>query len=309
MLELVHKMMKSVPIARIGVADSAALDSYLSAGAPYPCIIDHATQDWPARTGWSLQAFADRFGDTLGRAGFQFGANRGGRAVKLREFIAHADKPLADVPGFWVDQYGLPLDSAPDYDDSLVWSFMWKPFRQHPALFDDIAPFPSAFQNQLTSAAAPGYRLLEKLNGLDFHSLYITRAQTITPLHRDHDHTFGCLVQFDGRKTVALLHPDLLTDGHISAFDPEAPDFAAFPQLQAASAHVAQLQPGDMLIIPPDWWHYTRALTPSLTMSHNFFTPGNAARYLLSVLEQVEDADAQALVRQTFGTYLEQASH
>jgi hypothetical protein len=307
-LELVHKMMKSVPIARIGVADSAALDSYLSAGAPYPCIIDDATRNWPARTSWSLRAFAERFGDTFGRAGFQFGANRGGRAVKLREFIAHADKPFAQVPGFWIDNRGLPLDNPPDYDENLVWSFMWQPFCDHPALFDEIAPFPAAFQNQLTSAAAPGYRLLEKLHRLDFHSLYITRAQTITPLHRDHDHTFGCLVQFDGRKTVALLHPDLLTGEHNLAFDPEAPDFAAFPELQAASAYVAQLQPGDMLIIPPDWWHYTRALTPSLTMSHNFFTPGNAARYLASVLEQVDDPQARALVRQTFGQYIDQAA-
>jgi hypothetical protein len=300
-------MMKCVPIARLAVSDRNAVEDYLSAGAPYPCILDEATRDWPARTGWTLQSISDRYGDTLGRAGFQFGANRGGRATKLREFIAHADKPLADIPGFWIDNRGLPLDAAPDYDESLVWSFMWKPFFEHEELFDEIAPFPAAFENQLTCAHAPGYRLLEKLSRLDFHSLYITRAETITPLHRDHDHTFGCLVQFDGRKTVAMFQPDVLSDAPISAFNPEAPDFTAFPALQSATAHVAELHPGDMLIIPPDWWHYTRALTASLTLSHNFFNPGNAARYLSSVLDQVDDPDAQALVRQTFSRFLDQA--
>lgn len=299
--------MTSVTIARIAVSDHGALADYLSAGAPYPCILDHATADWPARTGWSLQSMSDRFGDTLGRAGFQFGKNRGGRAVKLREFIAHSDKPLADIPGFWVDRHCLPLDCAPEFDEGQVWSFMWKPFREHQELFDEIAPFPAQFENQFTSAATPGYLLLERLTGIDFHSLYITRAGTITPLHRDHDHTFGCLVQFDGRKTVAMLHPDLLLEGHILAFDPEAPDFASFPELRSATAYVAELQPGDMLIIPPDWWHYTRALAPSLTLSHNFINPGNAASYLSSVLDKMDDPAAQALVRQTFSRFLGQA--
>jgi Cupin-like domain len=301
-------MMKSVPIARIAASDHSVQAEYLSAGAPYPCILDGATSEWPARSTWTLAHFSERFGETLGRAGLQFGVNRGGRAVKLREFIAHSDKPLADVPGFWVDRRGLPLDCAPEYDEGQVWSFMWQPFREHQELFDEIAPFPAQFENQFTSAAAPGYLLLEELTGIDFHSLYITRAGTITPLHRDHDHTFGCLVQFDGRKTVAMLQPDLLLEGHIVAFDPEAPDFASFPALQSATAHVAVLEPGDMLIIPPDWWHYTRALTPSLTLSHNFFNPGNAARYLSSALDQVDDPSARTLVRQTFSRFLGQAS-
>ncbi len=297
-------MMKSVPIARIVASDRSAMEHFLSAGAPYPCILDGATRDWPSRTNWTLNSFSERFGNTLGRAGFQFGASRGGRAMKLSNFIAHSDKPLAEVPGFWVDRRGLPLDDTPDYDESKVWSFMWKPFLSHPELFEEIAPFPVPLASLVTSSASPGYQLLERLTKFDFHSLYITRAGTITPLHRDHDHSFGCLVQFDGRKTVALLHPDLLPGEHMSDFSPEAPDFAAFPDMQSATAHVVELQPGDMLIIPPEWWHYTRALTPSLTMSHNFFNPTNAAQFLSSVLDQIDDPEALALVHQIFSEHL-----
>lgn len=297
-------MMESIPIARLSALQPGALEDYLAAGAPFPCIIDDATKDWPARTGWTLQSFSDRFGHVLGRAGFRFGANLGGRAVKLRDFIAHGDKPLDQIPGFWVDRHGLPLDQVPDYDESQVWSFMWKPFREDPALFAEIAPFPAAFGSLATNASAPGYRQLEKLTKLDFHSLYITRAGTVTPLHRDHDHTFGSLVQFDGRKLMALIDPAPLPGEYMTQFNPEAPDLAAFPQFQAATAHVAELQRGDMLIIPPDWWHYTRALTPSFTMSHNFFTAGTAARYLASVLAADGDPAVQDQVRATFAAYL-----
>ncbi len=47
----------------------------------------------------------------------------------------------------------------------------------------------------------------------------------------------------------------------VSMVDPDAPDFARYPRFAAAlaAAQVAELGPGDVLYLPPIWWHHVRA--------------------------------------------------
>ena len=96
----------------------------------------------------------------------------------------------------------------------------------------------------------------------------------VTPLH--HDPHYNLLAQVVGSKYVRLYHPRHTAQLHpyntgltqnssqIDVFEPDHslyPEFAALPFLDCI------LQPGQMLFIPPDWWHYVKALSVSFSVS------------------------------------------
>lgn len=290
----VNRNVRTEAIPTMSIADGEAVRAYFDAGPSHPVVFTDATRDWPAHGTWSLRHFADRFGDHLGRVNLNFFHSPGGRAMTLRSFIENMDRPLSEIPGFWVDSEGIPLAEHPDYVEDDVWSFFWQPFRTYPELLAEVTPFPPAFGVITARLPCNLSRLLEKLTGLEPFSIYITRRGGVTPLHRDYNHTVSCLVQFDGVKRATLFHRDVSDVHHLDGFDPDRPDFTAFPALRDATAYTADLQPGQMLITPPDWFHHLRVLEHSLTLSHNFFTPGNFADYFTCLLQDMiaaEDRD------------------
>ncbi|MEI9904867.1 MAG: cupin-like domain-containing protein [Asticcacaulis sp.] len=95
-----------------------------------------------------------------------------------------------------------------------------------------------------------------------------TRAQT----HNDHDHNIACVAA--GRRIFTLFPPEQLVNLYIGPHDHtpsgraislaslEEPDFDTFPRLKEAIAHaqVAEMEPGDAIYIPKNWWHHVQAL-------------------------------------------------
>ena len=286
--------MTAIAISRLSMADHGAVERYFATGPAQPCVFTDATAEWPARGKWTLDFFAREFGDEFEVAKHGFVNARSGRAMKLRDFILGFDRPLDETPGFWVDGIGLPIDYVPEADADQVWSFGWRPFRRFPHLLADISPFPAQMGNMVATVPSEVYAALQALSGYDFHSIYISRPGTITPLHEDYGHSIGCLVQFSGTKQVTMFAPADYAEVPGQQFDPEQPDYVQFPQMQGKVAHVTTLHPGDMLIIAPDWWHHTRANEGSITLSHNFFTQHNFAAYMgsqLAALAQFPDRD------------------
>jgi lysine-specific demethylase 8 len=49
--------------------------------------------------------------------------------------------------------------------------------------------------------------------------------------------------------------------------DAEQPDLARFPLFGSAPYFELTLHAGDMLYIPPRWWHYLRSLSTSFSVS------------------------------------------
>ena len=47
----------------------------------------------------------------------------------------------------------------------------------------------------------------------------------------------------------------------------DAPDDGRFPDFPALEHFDAILAPGDMLYIPPRWWHYVKSLSVSFSVS------------------------------------------
>lgn len=83
--------------------------------------------------------------------------------------------------------------------------------------------------------------------------------------------------QVVGRKYVRLYAPQhtaslypfqegLTTNS--SQVDVDAPDPARFPLATGLPYVDCLLEPGQMLYIPPGWWHYVKALSVSFSVSY-----------------------------------------
>jgi hypothetical protein len=72
-----------------------------------------------------------------------------------------------------------------------------------------------------------------------------------------------------------------------SPFDPEAPDYEAFPLARQAAIAEVVVHPGDMLYVPAGWYHQVRAL--SFSLSSNRW-----ARAVPLVLQAASRASASA---------------
>lgn len=97
---------------------------------------------------------------------------------------------------------------------------------------------------------------------------------TVSPLHFDPKHNLLC--QIAGTKKIILypekdsqyLYPhenNLLFN--TSRVDVENPDHDTFPEFKKATKKECLLQPGDVLYIPPKYWHHVRALDNSFSVS------------------------------------------
>ncbi|XP_053675380.1 bifunctional peptidase and arginyl-hydroxylase JMJD5 [Anopheles nili] len=100
---------------------------------------------------------------------------------------------------------------------------------------------------------------------------------TISPLHTDPCHNLLC--QVFGAKTVILARPEdtdkLYPHDHFvlhntSQVDARRPDYEKFPLMREVSFHRVTLRRGDVLYIPPKWWHYVESLSPSFSVSFWF---------------------------------------
>lgn len=96
----------------------------------------------------------------------------------------------------------------------------------------------------------------------------------VTPLHHDPHHNL--LAQVVGVKYVRLYPPSstprmypfeegLTTNS--SQVDLDAPDSARFPGFEGLPFLDIMLSEGQMLYIPPKWWHYVRSISISFSVS------------------------------------------
>ena len=137
-------------------------------------------------------------------------------------------------------------------------------FEQIPELKDDIV--------------VPDYCCLSDTgDGSDeevmIHAWFGPRG-TISPLHHDPYHNL--LAQVVGEKYIRLYnrtlshllypHEDAMMD-NTSRVDVEQWDSDAFPMFGEAEYVECVLKEGEMLYIPPKWWHYVRSLHVSFSVS------------------------------------------
>ncbi|KAK7404496.1 hypothetical protein VNO78_05437 [Psophocarpus tetragonolobus] len=99
-------------------------------------------------------------------------------------------------------------------------------------------------------------------------------AGTVTPLHHDPHHNI--LAQVVGKKYIRLYSSSLSEElfphsgtmlSNSSQVDLDEIDQRKFPKVQELEFVDCILEEGEMLYIPPKWWHYVRSLTTSFSVS------------------------------------------
>ena len=264
-------------------ATAQSLSSYFEPGTRRPVVLADAFEHWPARTKCTFDFFADHCGSDPGTVPLKFFGGYPAKVTTLGAYIDALDKLMESLPGFWTDAMGNPTSESPDLSDSGSWGYVWRDFKRHPDFYNDIAPFPPAVPNSLATVSTEILRLIGKICGRDLHSIYLGRAGTVTPMHFDFWHSTGSLFQFRGRKQVIFVDPSTVDGSDPARFDPEGPDPASFPGCEGATAYDCVLEPGQMLVIPPGWWHHARCLEDSITLSCNFFHEYNAEEFLANL--------------------------
>lgn len=136
-------------------------------------------------------------------------------------------------------------------------------FDQIPALKDDIlVPDYCCISNRTDSGTEQDIKA------------WLGPKGTVSPMHYDSKHNLLC--QIFGYKRVILAAPadshnlypfegNLL--GNTSQIDAEHLDFERFPLVKNVKFYELTLYRGEMLYIPPKWWHHVRSLSKSFSVS------------------------------------------
>lgn len=218
-------------IPRVGRLDAAAFRRLAAQGMPF--LIDGVVGRWPI-SALAPQVLRERFGAVPVRA-------------RVGDYVGTAfapDRAMQDMTmAEYLDRIDTGADALPPYLGNLG-------LRE----LNSLCHWPGYF-----AKSGPA-------------RFWIGPARTVTPLHCDYDDNLFAQVWGTKRIFLAPPHHDAFlyaTEANAllfaSRFDPEAPDFEAFPLARQAALVECIVQPGDMLYVPAGWFHQVRALSFSLS--------------------------------------------
>jgi hypothetical protein len=217
-------------VPRLSRLDAAAFRARARAGLPF--LMTGVVKRWPISS-LTPQELRERFGHVHVRA-------------RIGDYVGTAfapDRAMQDMP---MRAY-LDLSTGPG----------------------DLPPYVGNLELRELNGLChwPGY--FDKMGPPRF---WLGPARTVTPLHCDYDDNI--FAQIWGSKRIFLApphHGEFLYTREAnpvlfgSPFDPEAPDYEAYPLARQAALVEVIVHPGDMLYVPAGWYHQVRALTFSLS--------------------------------------------
>ena len=106
-------------------------------------------------------------------------------------------------------------------------------------------------------------------------ALFFGGSKAHTFMHYDIDLGDNLHIHFEGHKRVLLFGPEQNTNLYkvpmaicnIESIDMNNPDFEKYPALKNAQGFEANMQHGDALYIPGEWWHFISYMNGGFSMS------------------------------------------
>lgn len=235
-----------------------------------PVIVTDAIRQWKALSRWTPEFFKTEFGDlrfTIAkevkpRVGYN--EQKDGVAYTMAQFIDRVLESTDENP-------------APYFRNRVL-------YQMFPSLKQDIEPLPEYFlPNWLPDRYMVKY-VSDVLNRGAAIELYIGGKGAAFPvLHYDGAGTHAFLMQVYGRKQFIVYSPEqepyLYASPEKQNFSMvnslDTPDLGRFPLFAKAVPTTFILEPGELLFVPSHWWHTTKMLTPSITLSINTVNRSN----------------------------------
>jgi len=216
---------------------------------------------WKACQTWSPAFFKDRYGDLP--------LQTKGQYYTLADYMPKGSRGKPLTMGEFIDLVEASSDENPAPYLRNVWLEKFIP-----ELYADIEPTPQQFlPNWLEDPLAKP--LYSRLHGGRAEFYMGGRGGKFPVLHYDtyYIHTF--LSQIYGIKEYtifppdqsAFLYPDSRNKSTISVDDIDHVDLEKFPLFAQATPIRVLLHPGEVLAVPAGWWHMTKIITPSITIS------------------------------------------
>jgi len=112
--------------------------------------------------------------------------------------------------------------------------------------------------------------------------LWMSGAGVRPPIHIDSDHNFyvhvsgSCTNFFNSKKFILYpplqwknlyMYPRLHPMWHKAQVLFDAPDLERFPNYKNVISYEALLEPGDVLYVPPYWWHHVESITRCVSLA------------------------------------------
>ncbi|HVX40328.1 MAG TPA: cupin-like domain-containing protein [Gemmatimonadaceae bacterium] len=254
-------------------------------GAGEPVIVTDALDRWPAKA-WTLDHFRRRFGDLKVRAWCRSSRRKPyqpvGYEMPLAAYIDYVERgDLTKPPA------GAVAVSEATELESAMGTLYWYENLGRP----EFAPLLDEFDNDLYFID----NLQARLRGdwkraifyFPFSNIFIGGPGTCVDMHKDYWSSHTVIAEIVGRKHAILFPPGDAPYVHNAAgepIDPRNVDPAEFPAYAKATLYEGTLNGGEMLFMPPDWYHDVLGLEPSLAIGMNFFTVHNIGEYLPNLL-------------------------
>ncbi|WP_019557360.1 cupin-like domain-containing protein [Thiomicrorhabdus arctica] len=225
-----------------------------------PLVIEDLTQNWPAREKWSVDYFKSTVGDTM---------------VPLYDSERSTDKKHQHAAAVTMPfkEYISLLQAG----EKNLRMFFFNLLAATPVLRKDFE-FPDI-----------GLKLFKKLP-----VLFMAGKGARVQMHFDIDMADILLCHFGGKKRVTLVSPEQtrylyrvpFSFSSLFDIDYDKPNFEKYPALKNIRAEVVELNHGDVLYIPPGYWHYVQYDEISFSMSLRAFPrqPRTLARMLYNLL-------------------------
>jgi histone arginine demethylase JMJD6 len=245
-----------------------------------PVILGDAMQNCERLTRWTPEFFAERFG---GRVIFVSGnLHQNFFKITVKAYIAHCH----------AIQEALQPALAPMllYAHSLLLS------KTFPELLEEFK-IPSYF--------LPNWLRRWPVNHL-LDDWFCTAERSATVLfigppgaglgvlHQDRYMTHSWISGVYGHKRVWLASPDQSQFLYPKPGNPHqslvrnmaSPDLVRFPKFAQAEIYLADIFPGDTLLIPAGWWHFAECMTISISLSANFVNDTNFSKFKTDVMSR-----------------------